>query len=121
MAANPLDVSGDLFAHLLGYQNSSDYAPAPRYDSASQKRNREAADRYRQAHPTAAATRQRAEKWKPYLYRRQKGLCALCQKALGQQFEVDHVIGVVDGGMNNPRNLRAVHGTCNKKRRRTKD
>ena len=49
---------------------------------------------------------------------RRRGLpCGVCLAPLGQgPLEADHVLRVRDGGTDDPRNLRAVHRSCNRMR-----
>ena len=49
--------------------------------------------------------------------RRRGDACDLCLLPLGRgPIEADHIIRVADGGTDDPRNLRAVHRSCNLQR-----
>lgn len=47
----------------------------------------------------------------------QRGRCGICHMPLcANDIEVDHILPVALGGNNARRNLRLVHGTCNRRR-----
>ena len=58
----------------------------------------------------------------PLLKRRQAGLCPLCGKVLPpvrRDIHVDHILPVSQGGSSRPRNLQAVHASCNLRKSRS--
>lgn len=45
------------------------------------------------------------------MLRRDQGICGICGKPGADH--VDHIVAVVNGGTDDPSNLRAAHGACN--------
>lgn len=47
------------------------------------------------------------------LYQRQKGRCACCTKKLGNAFHRDHILALINGGMNDISNIQLLCPSCN--------
>ncbi len=108
-----------MFDHLLEYQDTPEFqqeAQDHRECILGTRRlhNRTYSANYRRDHPELVKMREQAERYKPFLYTRQDGLCYLCNAELGSSFEIDHVIPLIRGGTNKLSNLRACCRHCNR-------
>lgn len=117
----PSDDFDNLFSHLIEYEKSEEFQKeAEAFDERRRARNRPSvrirSRAYRQQYPEFEKMRREARKHKQSLYEQQKGLCYICGEALGDKFEIDHILALADGGTNDIGNLCVVHRTCNAKK-----
>lgn len=122
MSTIPPDSDSDnLFSHLLDYQQSEEYkaiADAHLEIEREQQRphTRKGQRVYRKRHPDLVAMRQQAQKHKAYLFERQHGLCRWCGEPLDEDYQIDHIKALINGGSNSLRNLCVCHPRCNLKK-----
>lgn len=50
------------------------------------------------------------------LFSHQRGCCAICKLPLGKSFHIDHIVPIVRGGPNSPKNLQLLHQKCNQEK-----
>jgi Restriction endonuclease len=51
--------------------------------------------------------------WRRYHEKRQRNLCALCGKPMGDDVTLDHIMPVTKGGEDSFENTQAAHEVCN--------
>ena len=111
----------DLFGHLLEYLKTEEYKEL----AATQKKKerdigrpfvRKASKIYRMRHPEFIKMRSQAAKFKGQLYDQQHGLCRWCNEPLADDYEVDHITALINGGTNDLINLCVCHQHCNRKK-----
>src|SRR5258707_5966126 len=70
---------------------------------------RDGSRRYRDANPKLVLIRQQASKHKPMLYEQQQGKCYHCDRLMGDDCELDHIMPLIKGGTNDMNNLCVCH------------
>jgi 5-methylcytosine-specific restriction endonuclease McrA len=50
------------------------------------------------------------------LFKLQKGKCACCGMALGENYHLDHIVPIVQGGANEDWNVQLLRSTCNREK-----
>lgn len=114
--------SDDLFSHLLDYQQTEEYKEAAQAQMDKHRQYRRAVNLkgarvYRERHPELVAMRGQAKKYKTRLYEKQKGLCRWCGEPLTDDYEIDHIVALINGGTNALKNLCVCHPHCNRVKR----
>lgn len=53
------------------------------------------------------------------VYKRDEGVCQICEKPVGaDEFQLDHVVPIIEGGPHLYTNVQVAHGTCNRRKGR---
>lgn len=94
---------------------------AARKRAAPKKREKNAAYRKENPHKIREWTQRRRGKKLfhlprgtiPRLFKLQRGLCALCATALGDNYHTDHIMPLALGGAHEPLNIQLLCQTCN--------
>lgn len=117
-----------VFDYWLELQNTEEWnEELAEIKTANRKKlrpsNRKSARQYRISHPDIIRARGRLQQYRgavlAYLLKRQSGRCYHCQCQLDSySTEIDHLLPLVEGGMNGLSNLVASCLPCNRKRRK---